>query len=265
MAQSYFGLNKSNSWILNAAYIDLSRLRNKIANNLWSSLSDVGTANIGFEIRLVELFMNHRSLGLYNFYVKITPSFEGFTSETLLYEGIDNSDLTKFVSVESANPTAAIWGDWEQKIPLPNELINWKDFAPLARLIALAGNQEFKTEIPNQLNIENTIDYYLFVNLLLASDNLGKNWMFYKNNNLEKFKLFPWDLDGILGRNPFAEPTPTNRVIKNNLFHRLLLNDVDSCTQRVKDRWNELRGTIYSYSSLESLITDNFDTLIDMK
>ncbi|WP_374690151.1 CotH kinase family protein [Bacteroides thetaiotaomicron] len=64
--------------------------------------------------------------------------------------------------------------------------------------------EEFAAQYEERLDVSSLIDYFIFINLLSAYDNTGRNvfWGIYNVNLtlLPKFIIQPWDLDGTLGR-----------------------------------------------------------------
>ena len=64
--------------------------------------------------------------------------------------------------------------------------------------------KNFAAQYEERLDVSSLIDYFIFINLLSAYDNTGRNvfWGIYNVNLtlLPKFIIQPWDLDGTLGR-----------------------------------------------------------------
>ena len=257
LSKSYFGLKSNQSWVLNALFIDRSRLRNKVSFDLWTSLS--GPANhIGIESRFVEVFVNHEAQGIFHFTESYTEQFLEMNSESVLYEGSDNSSTTMFEAFPDKNPNRALWGDWSQKHPEPKLSIVWDDFEFFLDLVVNGSDTEFNNTIGQIVDLDNIIDYYLFINLCNGKDNVGKNWYFFKQNPSDKFIILPWDLDGTWGRGPKGESVGHTSIVTNGLFKRLIESNPDNYRERLKNRWNELRMNEFSESNLSDLFDSNF-------
>ncbi|MCS3198387.1 CotH kinase family protein [Bacteroides thetaiotaomicron] len=88
----------------------------------------------------------------------------------------------------------------------PDEVgeIEFKYLSDLIQFFAVASKEEFAAQYEERLDISSLIDYFIFINLLSAYDNTGRNvfWGIYNVNLtlLPKFIIQPWDLDGTLGR-----------------------------------------------------------------
>ena len=139
------------------------------------------------------------------------------------------------------------------EIPPPAQRINWGPLADLRNLVVDGSDQEFHSRIDMLIDINNFIDYYLFLNLICAPDNLNKNIYLTRASLAKPLCVIPWDYD-----NSFS----FSRIISNNpLYQRLLLLNPVNFRQRLKDRWFYLRNNSFSLDNLESIIRKNFDEI----
>lgn len=264
VSRSYFNFSQNEDWILDAMYVDGSRLRNKTSFELWASLGEY-TQHDAIHSRFVEVFLNNESVGLYNFSENFTKELLKLNSSSVYYRGNDNSDVTFFQRLASDKPNAGTWGEWEQKYPKPSKQINWTDFNALSNLIVKSSDAEFKNKIGQQIDLDNVIDYYLFINLCGGFDNVGKNWGFLKRNPSDKFTILPWDLDATWGRTAFGAESNGASLVTNGFFQRLESVNPDNFNQRVKQRWKVLRDNQFSRSNLMTLFQSNMHQLLDYK
>lgn len=262
VAKAFFDLKANTHWILNAMFVDDSRLRNKVTFELWNAMGDP-EKQLGIQSIFTEVFVNNKSYGLFCLTENYTDILLNLSSESVLYKSTDNSDVTKFSTLPSKKPKSAFWAEWEQKHPEPSESINWDDFENLYSVIVEVNDQTFAETIGNMLDIENIIDYYLFVNLTGATDNVGKNVFFLKDNQQSKFKILPWDLDATWGRDASGFSTGNVGIITNRLFERLEEVNSNSYRQLVKERWFELRLGVFSEANLNNLFSEAFIQLKD--
>jgi spore coat protein CotH len=260
VSRSYFNLKKNSKWILDAMYIDKARCRKKVSNALWESTSKTGDQTTVRSV-YTEVFLNNKSLGLYCFTENYSEEFLNLNSQSVLYKGIDNSLVTYFNELPSGNPASSKWADWEQKFPNPSERIVWDDFKSLSELIVNGSDAAFTESIASMINLDNVIDYYLFINLCGGADNLGKNWQFLKYSPTAKFIIVPWDLDATWGRNATGDMQTFENQLTNRLFERLQSSNPENYNQRLKQRWHQLRSEQFSESHLIALFSDNFSSL----
>jgi len=250
--KSLFNLEKNTEWILDGMFADDVRARNKIASQIWLDISDDN--HFGSQLSYVELFINNQHQGLYCIGPKINNESIGLSNnDALLYKAIGWTGPGCFVESSSDMPTIDIWDGWVQKYPPPAQRINWEPLSDLRNLVVHGSDQEFHSRIGMLIDINNFIDYYLFLNLVCAQDNLAKNIYLTRNSLTKALCVIPWDYD-----NSFF----SSRIISNNpLYQRLLLLDPVNFRQKLKERWSYLRNNSFSLYNLESIIRANFDEI----
>jgi hypothetical protein len=108
------------------------------------------------------------------------------------------------------------------------------------------------------------LDYYLFIELMLASDNHGKNTYLsvYDQTKSPKLTISPWDCDGTWGRRwegssnltgpdqDFDAFISTHEHAQNYLYLRLKSLNYNGYRDSLKNRYKELRATWFSHTSL---------------
>jgi spore coat protein H len=258
--RSYFGLQANTKWILDAMYVDKARCRNKASFSVWGAM---GEAENHPKIRsvFVEVFLNNRSIGLYCLNENYSEELLGLQQQSVFYKGVDNSEVTFFNQLPGQEPLSARWAEWEQRLPDPSNNIVWDDFRTLSTLIVKGSDAEFSQSIGSLIDLENVMDYYLFVNLCGGTDNLGKNWHFLKRSPAGKFIIVPWDLDATWGRNAFGSLQAPNVHITNRLFERLKELNPGNYNHRLRQRWAQLRLTHFSQQQLFTVFSDNYQML----
>lgn len=256
---AYFDMSANSKWNLDALAVDKSKVRNKTSFEIWNSLP-----NTSIKSEYVELFLNNNSLGIYRFSELYTEHLLQITSASCLYTGANNTDISLFYSSPDKGPKSLIWHGWEQKHPNPSEKIYWDDFSQLAKLIAQADDETFIANISSHIDLDNVIDYYLFINLFYGYDNVAKNCYLLKRNPSSKFKMLVWDLDATWGRNHRASPLGSDKQVKNNLFLRLLELNPDGYKEKLKERWFLLRANQYDETHILNKFDSNFKEVIDI-
>lgn len=249
---SLFNLEKNTEWMLDGMFADDMRARNKIASQIWLTISD--DSHFGIQLNYVELFINNQHQGLYCLGPKINDELIGLSNNNaLLYKAIGWTGPGCFVESSSNISTIDIWDGWVQKYPPPAQRINWVPLADLRNLVIDGSDQEFHSRIDMLIDINNFIDYYLFLNLICATDNLNKNIYLTRASLAKPLCVIPWD---------YERSFSSSSIISNNpLYQRLLLLDPANFRQRLKDRWFYLRNNSFSLDNLESVIRKNFDEI----
>ncbi|MGB0369569.1 MAG: CotH kinase family protein, partial [Flavobacteriales bacterium] len=235
---SLFGFDAVENWMLDPMYYDKSRQRAASSLEIWRSMA--GETHFASPNQTVEVFLNNEYRGLFNLRQNMTPEFLGLTSpDALLFKGKEWG-LNQFYEYDNSPPSVSYWGGWEQDFPLPEIRLNWEPLRNLSWIVVKANSQEFETQIASAIDIENVIDYYLFINLVYAPDNLGKNLFLTRENANEPFKLIPWDLDGTWGLFWDGSPLGHEGILSNGLFSRLLNENPNNYKQQLKTRWTAL-------------------------
>lgn len=289
MDRSFFGLRNDNNWILDAMYIDPSRMRNRVSTDLWNDFavkpyfyeSEPELIN-GTRGRFVEVFINDAYGGLYCMTEKIdrkqlklkkfetSDNPQGITQRGGLYKGKtwDSGTFGGNSSMPTSfNNNSETWSGFEVKYPDlgDGEPIDWK---PLVDAITISShrtsNDNFKSKVADYFDLPVFMDYYLFIELMLASDNHGKNTYIsvYNQKKSPMITISPWDCDGTWGRRwdgssgitganqNFDNFIATYEHAQNNLFLRLKSLNYNDYNNRLKNRYRELRGNYFSFENL---------------
>ena len=261
-------LRSDDDWILDAMFNEPLRLRSFVAANLWTKihkpyyLDKEPKAKSGFGVKFVEVFQNNEYYGIYQLSesmdrkqlklkknVKDTIYGELFKADS--YEG--GPDFTK--SPEKYKELSTYWNGWATRFPVINSKTDWKNLSEFTKLVVYGSDEDFIKNIESKVQISNAIDYYLFVNLLRATDNLGKNYYLGKYTKNEPYFFIPWDLDGALGIIQDGIPVwDTTKVLDNGLFKRLIELNPNDYKDKVRARWTELRLKEFSNETLFSEI-----------
>ena len=271
LSASLLGMNYQEDWILDAMYIDNLRMRNKISFELWKKMSHAPSEDQrdylepGIECRMVELILNNRYQGIYNLNEKLDVGLLQYTSDQyekggVLYKGIEWADgSTLFETYNSEPPQDYLWDGWEQIYP--EDYYSWNALAELRKLIVNAEDDEFESKIVSMIDMENAVDYYLFINLLRAFDNAGKNIFLARYSDQSRFFIIPWDMDGSWGIWWNGDKAGSEGMIENQLFLRLKETDAGNFNDLLESRWDEYRSTIFSKESLLSPISKYYSAM----
>lgn len=268
---SLLGMAYHEDWILDAMYIDNFRMRNKISFELWKKMSQAPSEDHrdylvpGIECRMVELILNNRYEGIYNLNEKLDARLLQYKSDQyekggVLYKGIAWSDgSTRFETYNSEPPQDYLWDGWEQIYP--DHYHSWNALAELRKLIVYAEDDEFESRIVSMIDLDNLVDYYLFINLIRAFDNAGKNTFLARYTDQSRFFIVPWDMDASWGIWWDGTKTGSDGMIENQLFIRLKETDAGDFNQRLESAWNQYRSTIFSEESLLSSISKYYTAM----
>lgn len=258
---SLLGLREDDDWILDGMYGDLMRMRNRVSFDIWNSISKLHYSDkepdaiCGIQGRFVEVFINNEHQGIYSLNEKLDRKqlkLQKFTtvSRGILYKGEDwGNGVTSFYSCEDTT-SGIIWDGWEQQYPKADQQILWAPLYDLTKLVVDSDDNTFKNTINQFIDIDNAIDYYLFINCIRAMDNTGKNIFIARYDSNDVFFLAPWDMDWSFGRYWDTIAIGHTGMSTNNLFERLLSVNPCNFNDRLEERWESLRENELAFENI---------------
>jgi len=254
------GMREGEDWILDAMYVDPLRMRNKLSFELWEKIwknkSNIPfrTANPGIHCEFIELFINQRYMGLYCLSERLDEKLillDDSQNRTgaALYKAIDwQGGATAFDTYNSEPPSSMIWEGWEQIYP--DGGYYWDALAELRKSVVMDPDEVFRERIDTLLNLESAAAYYLFTNLILAHDNIIKNYFLARYTGDSSFLILPWDLEGSWGIMWDGDRSSSNGMLQNGLFRRLMELDAGDFRERLEESWEHNRNSVFGLDSL---------------
>ncbi len=292
MDVSFNGLRNDNHWRLDGGVIDFCRVRNKVSNGLWA---DMGTKPYYKEVQpnarsytrgfIVELFVNERYMGFCDMaeyldrkqmklkkYDDAESEFHG-----MLWKAKEETWQTLFAADTIYDNEQEHWAGFDLEYP-DLEDVSPTDYHILSDAIAFVENSddaEFREHVGEYFDLPVLRDYYVFINVLLAVDNVCKNiiWGCFDGAEDKKLTLAVWDMDAVMGQywrndgayyhgaivSPERDLKDVSLLSQNRLFMRLM--EWPEFRQQVVNRYWELRKDILVPDSLISRFTDLYDDL----
>ena len=195
--QQLFGLRKDNKWILDAGNADVFRLRNRIATELWNDIAhkpyyaaQEPKALSGVRGQVVEVYLNEEYMGIYSLtecmdrkqlklkkYNKETGEIRGGLWKAV---GWGNSMMW---SCEPYDNHSETWGDFEVKYPELDDVpeTDYSTLYDAINFVVNSNDADFISHVNEYFDMPVVIDYYIFLYVLNAYDNRGKNmyWAVY--------------------------------------------------------------------------------------
>lgn len=268
---SLLGMVNDDDWNLQAMYNEPLRIRSKTNNDLWRVINSLHyqsqepEAINGIRMEYVELFVNNEYRGIYCLGEKVNRKQLKLKKHNgnirgELYKGVSWGAST-FTAVPDYDNNSLFWSGFEYKHP--DEEVNWSNLYDLVNFVINSSYQDFFDEYKNRFELDNLVDYYIFLNLLRATDNTGKNLYIAKYTTDDKYFYVPWDLDGSFGTifNGTNENI-TNDLLSNGFYNRLTYDcSSDGFRIALKNKWLELRSTVITHDSLMSLFISNHNYL----
>lgn len=266
------GMRSDDDWNLQAMANEPLRIRSKTNNALWKkihkayysdSVSDVVN---GIDMKYVELFLNGDYQGIYCLGERIDrkqlqlKKNEGEIRGEL-YKG-KAWGATMFTEVPDYDNQNKNWSGF--KYEYPEDTINWSRLHDFIQFTIKDNDQIYYANYRSKFDLDNAVDYFILVNLLRATDNLGKNAYIAKYDQGEPYFYVPWDLDGTLGTiwNGTRQNT-TNDLLYNGMYIRMWYDyEPRGFREKLMYRWYNLRKDIVTHDSICRMLRENYDVLM---
>lgn len=275
------GMREDQSWILDAMWLDCGKMRNRVCFDLWNDFNDLYysssepeavSATHGYP---VEMILDGAYHGLYILSDRIDRKQLKLKKKGgYLYKGKDWTDECRLQGINAAYSNSKVtWQGFESDYPDEVSEVEFKYLSDLIQFFATASKDEFAAQCEERLDSSSLIDYFIFINLLAAYDNTGRNvfWGIYNVNltTLPKFIIQPWDLDGTLGRTWDAIKIDPERglgfdnglILRNDAyskyfrpFERIMNENPNNIKQRIYNRLMEVKDNVLSPANMASKV-----------
>ena len=302
--REFFGLRNDNNWILDAMAVDNSCMRNRVSTDLWNDFSTKPyhvraglekKVRTGTRGRFVEVFLNGRYHGLYCMTEKMdrkqlklkkydskTGTIHGtlfksyqWNYEVLMGHEIDQRSFPMHAPKAYDNEARQeTWQNYEVKYPdWEEEKVDWAPLWNAINMTATSNHRIFESQYERYFDTPVVDDYYLFIELLLATDNHGKNMFFFNYDKAnekyaDKIGIAPWDLDGVWGARWDGSTYYTGADQDydtflwqyehgtHTIFYHLRESPLRDWDEELRTRYVELRPTYFSPASLVKRFRD---------
>jgi spore coat protein CotH len=273
---TFLGLRSDDDWNLEAMTAQPLRLRDKIANELWMEmytlpyLESEPEALPGIRMKYADLFLNDSYMGIYALTERMDRKqlalrkYNG-SLRGLLYKG-NGSGAPTFESLPDYDNSLDTWDNYEWVYPNESDTaIDWNHLYSFTNFVMNASDNVFKAQYAAQIDKNNLIDYYLFINALKAMDNMGRNIFLARYKKSGTYFYVPWDLDAILGLNTNGEQTHwAGGLMSNGLFDRL----TQDCSEHgfvatAQTRYASLRETCLNTDYIMQKVQSQYDELLE--
>jgi len=268
---SLLGMRNDDDWNLQAMYNEPLRIRNKTSFELWEQIHQLYYHELepdafgGVQMEYAELFLNGEYRGLY----AVGERIDRKQLQLKKYDGAIRGELYKatqwgianLYSVTDYDNNNLSWDGIDYRFP--DEKIDWINLFGFIDFVVNEDDYFFYSDYPSYFELNNAIDYFIFLNLLRASDNTGKNIYTARYDQGEPYFYVPWELDGVLGLWwDGTNDDKTTHILSNGLFDRLLGDcQKNGFYEKLQKRWYSLRKDILSHKNIMGLLQTNYDLL----
>ncbi len=264
------GMRQDGDWLLYAGYNDQEKIRNVFCSNLWMNSCAANNGygiTGGMEYRYVELFREGEYWGLYALgfpldarQMELKQDRNGNHIEFLFKNN-------RGISPEMGTTPEEIFRSQHEVKFTAQTSVQEKAWDLLADYERCMKNSSDIAEIRQMNDMANTIDVYLFLNLIQGIDNSDKNmYITFKEKEGTYQGLYtPWDMDyawgnaytGVLTENYTREYSireSDNVVFELSAVPRLQVLGDTEINGQVRQRYEQLRKGAWSEESLRAML-----------
>ncbi len=214
------GLRRDNHWKLDAGQVDLSRVRNRFATDLWLDMArepyyyaQAPDALSGARGKMVEVFEGGRYIGIYSLmecidrkqlqvrkYDEDTHHIHGMIWNAASWSKV--AEFKQYVGYDNNSPNYSTfvveYPDFDEVHPTHHE-----DLYNAVKFVATSDVSSYNAHAHEYFDMPVLIDYAIFIQFLIAVDNSVNNifWAIYDRDVDKRLTLAAWDLDWSLGTN----------------------------------------------------------------
>ena len=272
---TFLGLRSDYDWNLEAMWAQPLRLRDKVANQLWMEMyqlpyqANEPEAMSGIRMEYVDLYLNGDYVGVYALTERMDRKQLGLRKYNgnirgMLVKG-NGSGAPTFESLPDFDNTSDTWDNYEWVYPNESDsIVDWSELYNFTNFVMNATNNAFYSQYNTMFDANNAVDYFLFINVLKAMDNMGRNLFVARYKKSSEFLYMPWDLDAIWGLDVDGQQTVDAEGFMTNGFYDRLLDDcsANGFANMVKNRYNSLRTTILTREHIMELVQTQYDALV---
>ncbi len=263
---SLLGMRDDDDWYLLSMQLDYTRMRTKLAFDLWRSLSASNPTCILPKSRYVNLFLNNEYNGLYLLSERIDKKLfnlnnsQSNINSSLIFNIATNNNL----SIYNSNY-------WEQEWPNEDLIVLKDEILPqIIDFIMNKSDDDFfnnETGIYSIFDKKNLIDFFIFELFIDHMDSWHANYLIIRDTYPAHFFLCPWDFDYSFGQracklyiNKKIDIGVIETIGKDNALFKRLLNNSEFI-QACKDRWNEIRQELWNEEFIIDFLSNYYNSI----
>lgn len=270
-SQEFLGMDAHHEWALHGPYLDKSLIRNYMWYNIAGEIMEYSP-----NVRYFELILNGEYRGLYLATETITSGKEGarlslevskkdntFSGYALRLDWGDGNEekklypFTNYITRAKTQHELVYPGTKNMTLEIKEAIKN--EFSLFEKTLYSYDYNNEKYGYKNYIDTASFVDYFL-INELTCNYDAGRLSTYIYKDTSGKHKMCVWDFNSACDAYQEQE-IPTNEFrLHTVLWFQMLFMD-DEFTDRVVERYRELRKTIFSEESLFGFIDDTVEYL----
>lgn len=263
---SVFDLPNDDKYVLDALYVDKSKIRNMLSGDLWNLINNNQNINNDLKGVFVELFYDNEYLGLYVLKEKVDKSVTNIGNNGTILKAIFhiNQEYIDKLKMKDINIVDNIFLNYEIKnyneITTKNIISKMSDY--------YINNESFEA-IEDNFILDNYFNYKIFVSLINGGDNVSYNQYYSLVDDYSNILITPWDMDLTFGLNwndftRFRGVFSMETSYDSLWMDTYITNNMDSSSLNyLKNRYWELRKDVITMNTINNYLDNYKKILVD--
>lgn len=270
--EDLFGLGRSADWKLLAGAGDVTKVREKTAWQLWeeiagrqSAVSEGATA-----MEYCEVVLDGDYIGMYQIIKALDEDTMNLQDTDVLYKFLQ-AEMPLDEDIQSSIDAGyVVCYPIRIRYPKQGEGDLAGQWEPIRRYLdAACWHIDFE-KLYNTIDLDNTMDYYLFLEAVSGWDNACKNtYRIARKDEGGEYRILtiPWDLNYTFGDEFTVEielgktrfNPDTAQLYTEPVIRQLFMNNTHGEEDILRDRWKEYRQDIFSDEHILGLMQENME------
>ena len=271
-------IRNDNSWILDAMFLDVAHMRTRVCFDIWNEFNkpyyvdQKPKAMSGTRGIHTEVFLNGEYRGIFALTDRIDrKQYQIEQNGGYIYKAKGWTDACRLRGCTAPSNDDYYWNsaDIEQEYPDADDGFapNFNYLEDMINFVAKSSKEDSSAKFEQNFDMNSVVDGFIFLNMIVAHDNIGRNtfWILRNVNESKKFMHGLWDLDGTLGRtwNRFTEDPNQGWVSSGfRIYERIISENPANIHQKIYDRWNEIKGGALSPENFAQKVEDYANIMI---
>ena len=263
---SVLGLSEDNDFVLDALYVDKSKVRNKLSSDIWNLLNDNQNINNDLKSQFVDFYVDRDYYGLYVMKNNVDTHVTNLSETGLIIKFIDHSNSSIIDNLIFENYYIVDDVFLNMKIKHYNKESFDIFIEKLRRYYS--SSMDYNV-IDSIFDIDNYINYKIFVSLVSGNDNLSKNQYLSLQDSNSKILITPWDMDLTWGLN-WSDDGDLHSIfsmdssIDANWMNENITKNMDEKTlSLMKQRYWELRKNVITMDTINGYLDSYKELLVN--
>lgn len=250
------GLRSDDDWILNPMYTDTSKIREKLAYELWQDVNSSGSRAASSRLEYAEVFFGEKYWGLYGVQERVdNKQVSGSKRADVLYKvtANDRPTVSELLHGEDRIACRAFEAQYGDEYRGTTRML----WTPAASYMAALEGEPLNSGC--KVDLANAIDYGLWTMLTQAHDCHFKNQFLncvYTDGGYTMYKI-PWDVNHTFGDVWYSNSVDTNYsgyvigdIVLDGYFKHLLEMGDPAVIAAIQARWQALREGIVNQENI---------------